>query len=441
MEKARTVFEVTKYIKTRLEGDPILLDLKILGEISNFKNHSRGHWYFTLKDEKASISAIMFANYTFGRTIPKDGDKVEVTGRISLYEPSGTYNIQVTNIEPQGQGALYAKLEELRKKYEALGWFDEIHKKPIPKFPKKIGVVTSPTGAVIEDIRNTINRRYRLTEILLYPAIVQGPDSAQSIAKQIYMANEINEVDVLIVGRGGGSIEDLWGFNEEAVINAIYNSRIPIITAIGHEPDVTISDFVSDKVAPTPTAAAMLATPDINDLIAFIEDAKKRLRYLTFEYLNNIRNVLTNYDIRIENASPIRALKNKKEMFDKLNSDLSRNFMTLLEQKQSLVEINKSKLKSPIDLINQIKTKFELLRNKLETLTRQQIDNKNYRFSLLNTKLQSINPLSLMDKGYAVVKKNKNVIKGINDIDINDILDIEVKDGIIQTKVTNKEVK
>ena len=441
MDKARTVYEVTKYIKTRLEGDPILLDLKILGEISNFKNHSRGHWYFTLKDDKAAISAIMFAGHTFGKQIPKDGDKVEVIGRISLYEPSGTYSIQVTNIEPQGQGALYAKLEELRKKYESLGWFDDKHKKPIPKFPKRIGVVTSPTGAVIEDIRNTVNRRYRLTEILLYPALVQGPDSGVSIAKQINIANEINDVDVLIVGRGGGSIEDLWGFNEEVVINAIFNSKIPIITAIGHEPDVTISDFVSDKVAPTPTAAAMLTTPDINDLVVSIKESRKRLTYLFDEYLNNIKTVLTNFDIRIENAGPIKSLKNKRENFEKFRNDLIRNYKTLLDQKNTLIEIQCSKLKSPVDLIKQIRIRFESLENKLLVLMKQQIDQKNYQFSIVNTKLQSINPLALMDKGYAVVKKNRSVIKGIDDINVDDILDIEVKDGTIKTIVKSKEVK
>ena len=441
MSEAKTVFELTKYIKTRLEGDPILLDIKVLGEVSNFKNHSRGHWYFTLKDEKAAISAIMFANFTIGRVVPKDGDKVEVSGRISLYEPSGTYSIQVYNIEPVGQGALYAKLEELRKKYEALGWFDAKHKKPIPKYPQRIGVVTSPTGAVIEDIRNTVNRRYRLTELILYPALVQGPESSVSIAKQVNLANERNEVDVLIVGRGGGSIEDLWGFNEEVVINAIYNSKIPIITAIGHEPDVTISDYVSDRVAPTPTAAAEMATPNKIELLQFISDSRTRLNYLLTEILRTQKTKLVNLDLRIENASPLNNLKNKHETFNKLNADLLKNYRNLLDFKKQSVEISTGKLKSPVDLIKAIRIKYEGIITQIDALIKKRVEDKVYSFNILNTKLQTINPLALMEKGYAVVKKNKNVIKGISDIKVNDLLDIEIKDGTIKTKVVEKEVK
>ncbi|MFH0766600.1 MAG: exodeoxyribonuclease VII large subunit, partial [Bacillota bacterium] len=285
MDNYLTVTALTKYIKAKLEGDKHLFSILIKGEISNFKRHSRGHLYFTLKDEGAQMSAIMFSKDASRLEFdPKEGDHVLISGRISVYEPSGTYSLQVSSMKLDGIGELYLKYEALKKDLLEKGYFSEEHKKPIPKFPKVIGVVTSPTGAVIEDIKNTVSRRYLLTEIHLYPALVQGPGSAESIHNQILYANARNEVDVLIVGRGGGSIEDLWGFNEMPVIQAIYDSKIPIITAIGHETDYTISDFVSDLRAPTPTAAAELATPNKEDLLLKISESIAQIEYKTSQY-------------------------------------------------------------------------------------------------------------------------------------------------------------
>ncbi|QWB95543.1 exodeoxyribonuclease VII large subunit [Mycoplasmatota bacterium] len=257
MENYLTVTAITKYLKAKIEGDKHLVSIYIKGEISNFKHHSRGHFYFTLKDESAQVSCIMFSSYVKQvQFMPKNGDHVLLNGRMSIYEAGGSYSIQVKEMKLDGIGELYLKYEALKKDLQSKGYFEQSHKKEIPKFPKRIGVVTSSTGAVIEDIRNTVQRRYLLTEIYLYPALVQGPDSATSIRDQIILANQRNEVDVLIVGRGGGSIEDLWGFNELPAIMAVFESKIPVITAIGHETDFTICDFVSDLRAPTPTAAA-----------------------------------------------------------------------------------------------------------------------------------------------------------------------------------------
>ena len=266
-ERYLTVTALTKYIKYKFDHDYHLEDVLLEGEISNFKHNSRGHFYFTLKDDSAQISATMFVSSARNvKFEPTDGMKVFVRGNVTVYEPSGTYQINVKEMKSSGLGDLYLAYEKLKKELEKEGLFDPIHKKPIPRFPKTIGVITSPTGAAIKDIINTITRRYPLCSVILYPAIVQGTDSKDDVAKQIKKANSDNLCDVLIVGRGGGSIEDLWAFNEKVVAYAIYESNIPIISAVGHEIDFTIADFVSDVRAATPTAAAEIATPNIDTL-------------------------------------------------------------------------------------------------------------------------------------------------------------------------------
>lgn len=273
-----TVGALTKYIKRKFEVDPHLRDLWIKGEISNFKYHSRGHMYFTLKDEQARIQAVMFAGYNQYLSFrPEDGMKVLVRGEISVYEPSGNYQIYVKEMQPEGIGNLYLAYEQLKKRLEAEGLFSAEHKKPIPAFPRYIGVVTSPTGAAIRDILTTIRRRYPIATVILFPTLVQGEEAAGSIVRSIEKANELGYIDVLIVGRGGGSIEELWAFNEEAVARAIFASKVPIISAVGHETDFTIADFVADLRAPTPTGAAELAVPHVTELMERISQRKLRL--------------------------------------------------------------------------------------------------------------------------------------------------------------------
>ena len=280
-ERYLTVTALTKYIKYKFDHDYNLEEVLLEGEISNFRHNSRGHFYFTLKDENASISVIMFSS--FAKTVkfePKDGMKVFVKGNVSVYEPQGTYRLNVKEMKSDGVGDLYLAFQQLKSQLEKEGLFDPKYKKKLPMFPNTVGVITSPTGAAIRDIINTIGRRYPLTRVVLYPAIVQGDGAKDDIVKQIKLANEQNICDVLIVGRGGGSIEDLWAFNERIVAQAIFDSNIPIISAVGHEIDFTIADFVADMRAATPTAGAEIATPSIDVL-------KENIKY-NVDYMNKV---------------------------------------------------------------------------------------------------------------------------------------------------------
>ncbi len=439
MEQYLTVTALTKYIKAKLEGDKHLFSILLKGEISNFKRHSRGHLYYTLKDEGAQISAIMFSRDADKLTFtPKEGDHVLITGRISLYEPSGTYSIQVTSMKLDGIGELYLKYETLKKELEEKGYFALEHKREIPKFPKAIGVVTSPTGAVIEDIKHTVSRRYLLTEIHLYPALVQGPDSAMSIRNQILLANTLKEVDVLIVGRGGGSIEDLWGFNEMPVIDAIYNSKIPVITAIGHETDYTLSDFVSDLRAPTPTAAAELATPNKADLIIKINESVDQIQYKTKQVLSYKSRDLVYIDERLERLSPSGKLELLKEKIDRASKDIHLLFQGKLENDHKKLELYHSRLKSPLDQIKMLSQKRDNLHEKLKEKILSIFTQKTYQFDVLRTKIQGLNPLVMMDQGFALIKKDQNIITSANDLHIGDDVDIKFKDGTLGAKITKK---
>jgi exodeoxyribonuclease VII large subunit len=440
LDQYLTVTALTKYIKAKLEGDKHLFSILLKGEVSNFKKHSRGHFYFTLKDEGAQISAIMFSSYTSNVNFnPKEGDHVLVKGKISLYEPSGSYSIQVSEMTLDGIGELYLKYEALKKDLEAKGYFDQSHKREIPKYPKVIGVVTSPTGAVIEDIKNTVSRRYLLTEIHLYPALVQGPDSSISIKRQIERANRLNEVDVLIVGRGGGSIEDLWGFNEMPAIEAIYQSKIPVITAIGHETDFTISDFVSDLRAPTPTAAAELATPNQQDILMWIKEQKNQMTYRVKSILDRGKTSLVHLDERLDLISP----KNKfidlqQRMFD-VNKSLLRNYVNILDFHSYRLKLKTDRLKSPEDKIKELFEKHQRLEKNLKDLYLNTLDKKTHQFQLINQTMQNLNPLSLMDRGYAVVLKDEKIMTSIHDVEINEHVDIRLKDGRLQAKITGKK--
>lgn len=395
-EKYLTVTALTKYIKYKFDHDTHLEDVLLEGEISNFKHNSRGHFYFTLKDDNAQISATMFSTYASKvKFEPEDGMKVFVRGNVSVYEPSGTYQINVKEIKSDGLGDLYIAYEKLKKKLEALGLFDEEHKKPIPRFPKTIGVITSPTGAAIRDIINTISRRYPLAKLILYPAIVQGDDSKDDIVRQIKKANADNLVDVLIVGRGGGSIEDLWAFNERVVAYAIYDSNIPIISAVGHEVDFTIADFVADKRAATPTAAAELATPNIEVLketiASMVDTLNKKMNYKFNEY----KMKLTNIDKIIDSKNPINVLEHKKEILASYNE-------------------------------------------KLNLLIKKVLDNKKNEYVLKNHTLELLNPLSIMNRGYSIAKVKGKVITKAEEAKVGDELEIDLQDGKIKTEI--KEV-
>lgn len=392
-ERYLTVTALTKYIKYKFDHDHNLEEVLLEGEVSNFKHNSRGHFYFTLKDENAQISATMFVSFAKNvKFEPQDGMKVFVKGVVTVYEPSGTYQINVREMKSDGVGDLYLAYEKLKAELEKEGLFRPEHKVPIPRFPKTIGVITSPTGAAIRDIINTVGRRYPLASIILYPAIVQGDDAKDNVSMQIKKANIDGLCDVLIVGRGGGSIEDLWAFNERVVAKAIYDSKIPIISAVGHEIDFTIADFVADQRAATPTAAAELATPNIMVL------------------KENIKNNIEQMTKRIR-----QSFYNKQLMLTQLDKRLdSKNPLSVLHHKEELLESNIERLNMRIYRI---------------------LDIKKHQYEILRRSLDANNPLAIMDKGYSISSVDGKIIKDAKDIKKDDTMKTKMKNGVVISKV------
>ena len=388
-ERYLTVTALTKYIKYKFDHDYNLEEVLLEGEISNFRHNSRGHFYFTLKDENASISVIMFSS--FAKTVkfePKDGMKVFVKGNVSVYEPQGTYRLNVKEMKSDGVGDLYLAFQQLKSQLEKEGLFDPKYKKKLPMFPNTVGVITSPTGAAIRDIINTIGRRYPLTRVVLYPAIVQGDGAKDDIVKQIKLANEQNICDVLIVGRGGGSIEDLWAFNERIVAQAIFDSKIPIISAVGHEIDFTIADFVADMRAATPTAGAEIATPSIDVLKENIKYNVDYMNKVLKQRFDNMKLYINNLDKRMEALSPINTLNNKKMLLNEYKKQLNILFQSIL-------------------------------------------NNKKNEYRLLENKLQALNPFSIMDKGYSINSVNGKVVSSVEEVKVGDTLETKMKDGTL----------
>ena len=366
-EKYLKISEINNYIKSLVDNDFFLNRVYLKGEISNFKNHTRGHLYFTLKDEESRISAVMFSSSASKLLFtPEDGMNVLVTGRISCYPAAGTYQIYVEKMEQDGVGNLYVLFEQLKEKLSKEGLFREEHKLQIPKYPNKIGIITAPTGAAIKDILSTIKRRYPLCETILFPALVQGDDAKDDIVKQIKKAEKF-DLDVLIIGRGGGSIEDLWAFNEECVARAIYDCKIPTISAVGHEIDYTISDFVADLRAPTPTGAAEMAVPTIMEM----------------------DNAIKNYQIRLNKA--IKNLVNQK-------------FILLRNLKNSYV------LKNPLSLYEVKEQKLDSLIDRLNNSYKNLIHLKDIKLSNLINSIESLNPVRTLQRGYTMVKKDDKII-------------------------------
>ena len=414
-DKYITVTQLTRYIKYRIDNDVNLNEVFLKGEISNFKAHSRGHYYFTLKDDGSRINAIMFASSTKKiKFIPSDGMKVLVTGKISVFEATGGYQIYVNDMLEDGVGNLYIAFEQLKKKLEEEGLFDPSIKKKIPKIPRKIGVVTAPTGAAIKDIISTIKRRWPLAEIYLFPTLVQGEDAKEDIVRQI--KNSANyDLDTLIVGRGGGSIEDLWAFNEEIVARAIYECQTPVISAVGHEIDFTIADFVADLRAPTPTGAAEMAVPDIRDVRQLLNQMNIRLNKAMINDIKRYRERLTFLRNRPILTNPITIYQNKELAFDGLLERLKYSGKTLIavKEKELLSVKNSYALKSPFQILDKKANKYLQLVSKLETLS----------------------PLLTIKRGYSVTRCGDKVVKSVKDVKKDDLLDIELSDGKIKTKV------
>ena len=410
-----SITDINRIIKYTIEGNEELRSVYLKGEISNIKYHTRGHLYFSLKDENSKINAVMFNYERYLTFTPKDGDSVLVHGRISVYEQSGSYQIYVDSMDMDGIGNLYVLFEKLKKKLEAEGLFDESHKKKIKRVPRKIGVITAPTGAAVRDIISTINRRFPMTEIYLFPTLVQGEDAKDNIVKMIELANTFDDIDTIILGRGGGSIEDLWAFNEEIVARAIYNSRIPIISGVGHEIDFTISDFVADLRAPTPTGAALMATPDIEEVRKYFKTAGERSTIAIQTILNTYNQLLIKYKQNYLLNNPIRLYEMKEQKLDNLYDRLNNYIKSLLDTNTHILDKYKSNY-----ILNNPRVLLEKKMDKLNTL---------------KIKVDLSNPINILDKGYSVVYKEGKIIKDVNNLKIDDSINIMVKNGNIDANV------
>ena len=436
-----TVRELTVLIKYNLENDIRFKNILVKGEISNLKIHPSGHWYFTLKDKFSRISAVMFSSYAKNVKIRiTEGMQVMLTGSISVYENGGSYQLYVNNIQKDGIGTLYLQFEELKRNLEKEGLFDPKYKKPLPKYPMRIGVISASSGAAIHDIFTTITRRWPISERILIPASVQGLSAAPTIVNALKLADTLN-FDVIILARGGGSLEDLWPFNEEIVARAIFEMKTPVVSGVGHEVDFTISDFVSDKRAPTPTGAAEMVTPDINEIRLQVNNLKSRI-------LNNFNNILKYNKQNLNNiktknifVNPEFLYVNSSIILDNYKNKLITNYHKLANnlKNKNLVYLNKMNLliNNKISSYNYIYNYNEKLNLLFSKIYSQNLNN----FKVNISKLDSLSPLKVMSRGYSYVTKENEIIKSINEVKKDDELELKLVDGKILTKVIDVKEK
>ncbi len=435
-DKYISVSQLNRYLKFKFDQDENLIHIFLKGEISNFKKHTRGHLYFTLKDETSRINAVMFVSQASKLSfLPEDGMKVLVTGRISVYEATGGYQIYVEEMIQDGVGNLYIEYEKLKKKLAQEGLFDPAKKKKIPKFPKTIGIVTAPTGAAIKDILSTIKRRWPITKTILFPSLVQGASAAPEVVAQIEKAQEY-DIDVLIVGRGGGSIEDLWCFNDENVARAIYHCKIPVISAVGHEIDFTISDYVADLRAPTPTGAAEMAVPNQTDFYQYLKQVNLRFtKAITVEIEKRKERLATLQNSYIL-KNPLSIYQVKEQKFDTLYEKLSLFMTSILEKERRILEEKRLLLENHIKLfLTSERTIFQEMTKNMEKDIENYLEKrKNIYLTNLN-KLEILNPLLTIKRGYSITKKENKVITNIKILQKNDLITVTLRDGEIKAKV------
>lgn len=393
-----SITQINEYIRSRMDADPLLTSVAVRGEISNYKLYPSGHHYFTLKDENSALKCVMFKGNAFRlRFRPENGMKVIAFGKISVFPRDGAYQLYCTALAVDGVGDLHAAFEQLKKKLEAQGLFDESHKKPIPKYPDTIGIVTSPAGAAVHDMIRILRKRFPLSKVRLIPVRVQGAEAPGEIASAIYYANHFKLADVLIVGRGGGSIEDLWAFNEEIVAKAIYDSVIPVVSAVGHEPDVTISDFVADIRAATPSNAAELAVPDQDVLRQSLDSIQETMSSVLRRQIQSGRMHL-------------RALSAG------------------------------SALRSPEAYIDSRRKALELLKNRILSGYTVSLNRNKQRFLMNTSKLDALSPLKVLTRGYAVTQtEDGKVVRSVSQVTQNDCISVTVSDGTFRAIVDKKE--
>lgn len=435
-----SVSSLTKYLKLKFDRDPYLERVYLTGQVSNFRRRPN-HQYFSLKDEQAVIQATMWAG-TFKKLDfeLEEGMKINVVGRVQIYEPGGSYSIIIEKAEPDGIGALAIQFEQLKKKLTEAGYFDERHKQPLPQFVKKIGVVTSPSGAVIRDIITTVSRRFPGVEILLFPTKVQGEGASQEVAANIALANEREDLDLLIVGRGGGSIEDLWAFNEEVVVQAIFESRLPVISSVGHETDTTLADFVADRRAATPTAAAELATPVTKaDIISWISERQNRAYQAGLRVIKRDQERLGKLAKSVIFRQPERLYDGYAQKCDHLTSRLKSTVEQQVQQASQAQQLLNQRLLA-VDLernIRRYKERIEALKRLLTSQVTSQYESQLARFEKAQDALLSLDTSRIIARGYAMVQKGDKVISSVTEVAKGEQLSVQLKDGQLEVEVKN----
>lgn len=433
-----TVKELTRYIKMKMESDPILSEAWVRGEISNFTHHSSGHMYFTLKDADSRIKCVMFASQNQRLPfLPKNGSKVLAKGNLSVFERDGQYQLYVTQMQPDGIGSLYLAFEQLKQKLEQEGLFSPHVKKPIPPFPKVIGVITSPTGAAVRDIMTTLQRRLPSVSILLYPVLVQGEQAAPSIVRAIETMNRLKEADVLIVGRGGGSLEELWAFNEESVARSLFGSEIPVISAVGHETDFTIADFVADLRAATPTAAAELAVPHRIELNQQLSSLSRRLYLGTILQVQTKREQMTRLQRSPVLLQPRKYLMQPAQRADRLREQLTFKIRAKLHAAVQLAARTEHKLTAfnPREQLLSERSRLGTFRLMLAQTMQNARKERRQQLASQIRQLDALSPLKVMQRGYGLIYKAEALVKSVEQIETGDSLTIRLADGSADCEV------
>ena len=444
MEKYLSVTTLTKYLKMKFDKDPYLERVYLTGQVSNFRKRPT-HQYFSLKDDHAVIQATIWSGIyqKLGFDL-EEGMKINVIGRVQVYEPSGSYSIIIEKAEPDGVGALAIQFEQLKKKLMEEGLFQERFKQPLPQFAKRIGVVTSRSGAVIRDIITTVSRRFPGVDILLYPTKVQGDGAAEEIARNIARANQREDLDVLIIGRGGGSIEDLWAFNEEIVVRAIFESRLPVISSVGHETDVTLADFVADRRAATPTAAAELATPVTKlDLLTHLQNQEKRMATAVQNVLSRKKEALKKCSQSVIFRQPERLYDGYLQRLDQLQLRLKQNLRTRISDNKQLVQARTHRLVqlSPVTKIQRYQDRLGQLDKLLCSQMALVYDAKVAEVKRLSEALMMLDTSRIVARGYAIVKKEESVVDSVESLKKKDQVTLLMRDGQVELEVKDVKTK
>ncbi|MBZ2086578.1 exodeoxyribonuclease VII large subunit [Streptococcus oralis] len=444
MEKYLSVTTLTKYLKMKFDKDPYLERVYLTGQVSNFRKRPT-HQYFSLKDDHAVIQATIWSGIyqKLGFDL-EEGMKINVIGRVQIYEPSGSYSIIIEKAEPDGVGALAIQFEQLKKKLTEEGLFQERFKQPLPQFAKRIGVVTSRSGAVIRDIITTVSRRFPGVDILLYPTKVQGDGAAEEIARNIARANQRDDLDVLIIGRGGGSIEDLWAFNEEIVVRAIFESRLPVISSVGHETDVTLADFVADRRAATPTAAAELATPVTKlDVLTHLQNQEKRMATAVQNVLSRKKEALKKCSQSVIFRQPERLYDGYLQRLDQLQLRLKQSLRTRISDNNQLVQARTHQLVqlSPVTKIQRYQDRLSQLDKLLRSQMALVYDAKVAEVKRLSEALLMLDTSRIVARGYAIVKKEESVVDSVESLKKKDQVTLLMRDGQVDLEVKDVKTK